>query len=317
MIVTITPNPCVDKTLFVSKITPGQKIKAVRYACIAGGKGCNVSRAVKAMGGETLAMPVVGGPTGRHVVDMIEKGDGVRCLPIWVEQMTRTITTVLEEPEHRQTAFFEPGPAVSAEEYDRIIETVDDVLQQTTVLVMSGSASDDRLDMLYYELTRLARRKGAKTIVDSYGVIMQKALEARPKMIKPNLEELELLMDRRLDSRRQQWDAVHQLRDRGIEQVVLSLGAEGALVAASDIQLEVKPPSIKEINAVGSGDALVAGFALGMSKNMSIEETARWAVAMGAANAMSWDIGSFTRDQVEVLLPQVECYMHWPQPKNR
>ena len=304
MILTVTPNPCVDKTLFIDALRPGEKIRAPRYTCIAGGKGCNVSRAVKIMGGDTIAMPMVGGATGRHVVDMLEEQDQIQCAPVWVEAMTRTITTVLEESVHRQTALFEPGPAITESEYQGFIETFKAVLPGASLITFNGSAPDPRLDTLYYDLITLAREYEIRCVVDAYGTIFERALDARPYMVKPNVEEAEQLFGRSLRTRKAQWEAVDAFLERGVQLVVMSLGAEGALVASGERRIHATPPVIDEINPVGSGDALVAGFALGIREDMDLEEMTRLGVAMGTANAMSWDIGTFSKEQVQTLIPQ-------------
>lgn len=305
MILTVTPNPCVDKTLFTGPIRLGSKIRAPRSTCIAGGKGCNVSRAVKAMGGETTAMILAGGPTGRQVIDMLERQDGVKVIPVWVEGLTRTITTVLEEEAHRQTAFFEPGPLTTEAERAGFLDLFREHVAGASLATFNGSAPDPALDMLYRDLLDIAHATGIPVILDAYGPIFGNALDRRPHMVKPNVEELEQLLGHTLDTREKQWQAVDELRGRGINLVVLSLGKEGALIAAEQECFHAVPPAIKEINPVGSGDALVAGFALGLMRGMNLEDTARLGIAMGTANAMSWDIGSFSRDQVEALLPQV------------
>ena len=305
VIVTITPNPCVDKTVFIDRLHVGEKNRAPRYTCIAGGKGCNVSRAVNAMGGSTLAMPFVGGHTGRHVVEMLTEEDGVRCAPIWVSAMTRTITTILEEPVHRQTAVFEPGPAVTKPEGAAALEQVAAVLSKATVITMNGSAPDRTLDHFYHDVTRMANEAGVKTILDAYGPICEQGLTANPYMVKPNVEEAEQLLGCSINTRADQWAAVDSLRVKGVSLVVLSLGAAGALVACKAGCFHVMPPAIDEVNPVGSGDALVAGFALGLAGDKPIEDTARLGVAMGTANAMSWDIGAFTSEQVNALLPDI------------
>ncbi len=305
MILTVSPNPCVDKTLFTGPIQLGTKIRAPRFTCIAGGKGCNVSRAIKALGGDTAAMVLVGGPTGRHVIDMLEQQDGVPTVPVWVDGLTRTITTVLEEPLHRQTAFFEPGPLTTEMERARFLELFRDAVTRAKLVTLNGSAPDPALDGLYRDLLDIAHDCGVPVILDAYGAIFNEALVGRPFMVKPNAEELEQCLGTSLDTRKKQWEAVEALRCRGVELVVLSLGEEGALVASNEGCVHARPPEIKEVNPVGSGDALVAGFALGLAQGMDLMETIRLGIAMGTANAMSWDIGSFTREQVEALSPQV------------
>ncbi len=305
MILTVTPNPCVDKTVFVEEIRLGEFIRSGKYTCIPGGKGTNVSRAVKQLGRETAALVVVGGHTGRHVVDMIENQDGVECIPVWVNSPTRTITTVLETTIHRQTAFFEPGPTLSREDYDKILKTFVEKLHRATVVTFNGTVSDRTACCLYREMISLAHQHGILTILDSHGPELAQGVKAGPYMVKPNMGELEELCGKSLSSDNDVWKATEKLHRNGIRLVVVSRGARELFCSYTDEHLIVTPPRIKEVNPVGSGDALVAGFAIGLSEKMSLEEMAVLGCAAGAANAMSWDIGHFTRDEVLQLAPQV------------
>jgi tagatose 6-phosphate kinase len=283
----------VDKTVYVDEIVSGKFNRAERYSCVAGGKGCNVSKAVKTMGGETRALVVVGGHSGRHVVEMMEDDEGVECIPVWVESPTRTITTVLEEESHRQTAFFEPGSQVTEAEGDAIVEAFRSAVKDAAVVSLSGTVSDPTIGWLYSKLIRIADEVGVRVILDSHGPEFANGVRCTPFMIKPNLEEAEEELGRTLSDEAAQWDAIDSFHERGIEQVVLSLGEDGALVSRGGTKLRVSPPAIEEVNAVGSGDALVAGYALGLSQDLPLEVAARLACAMGTANASSWDIGHF------------------------
>lgn len=305
MILTVTPNPCVDKTIFIKHLEAGTKIRAPRYSCITGGKGCNVSRVIQVLGDKTKALFFAAGHTGRHAVEMLEKEDGVPCVPLWVSGMTRTITTVLEEEIHRQTALFEPGPIITPEEYTRFLELFRRELSGVALITLNGAASNAGQDTLYKDLILIAHEHKLPVILDAYGAIFEKGLEAKPYMVKPNLEELEGLLGKALPTREAQWQAVDELLSRGITLVVLSLGEEGALVATKDWQAHVQAPAIEEVNPVGSGDALVAGFALGLARGLSLEETARFGIALGTANALTWDIGVFDPEQVERLRHEV------------
>lgn len=306
MILTFTPNPCVDKTIFIDALTPGAKIRSQRYACIPGGKGTNVSRAVKALGGDTAAMIVAGGPTGRHVVEMIEQQDGIRCIPVWVAGMTRTITTVLEEPVHRQTALFEPGPRLSPEEYGAVLESFRAAVADAEIVTFNGAVQGPELRTLYRELIAIAHAAGKKTILDSYGPEFAEGLAERPYMVKPNIEEAEKLFGEPLADRDAQGRAIEAFHARGVELVVLSLGPEGALVSRGGERFQAVPSAIEEINAVGSGDSLVAGFDVGIERGWDLERMARLAVGAGTANAMSWDIAHFTREEAEAVAARVE-----------
>ncbi len=304
MILTVTPNPCVDKTVFIDELRVGTFMRAPRYTCIAGGKGVNVARAANILGGEALALVVVGGRTGQHVVDMIT-ADGIECLPVFVDSPTRTITTVLEEPAHRQTAFFEPGSRITKSEFGAIVSAFSIAVSEASVVVLSGTVSDRSIAHLYAELIPLARRACVRVLLDSHGPEFAAGIAAKPDLIKPNVAETEELLATKLTARADQWRAIDRLHERGIETIVLSLGKDGALVSDAHTRLHVVPPTIKEVNPVGSGDALLAGFAVGLERGIPLAEMAKLGVAAGTANAMSWDIGHFTRDQVNAIASQI------------
>ena len=305
MILTVTPNPCVDKTVFVDELRVGAFMRSPRCTCIPGGKGTNVSRAVKNLGRDTRALVVVGGHPGAHVVEMIERQDGVECVPVWVGDQTRTITTVLEEKIRRQTAFFEPGPRVTPEEERKIEEIFCSVLAGARVVTFNGAVPDPAISGIYTRLIRHAADAGAVTVLDSHGPELGRGLDAAPFMCKPNIAEAEELVGYPLDTEKARLSAVDWFHTKGVKLVVLSLGKGGAIVSDGAARLRAVPPEIKEVNPVGSGDALVAGFAIGLMEGMSLHDTSRLAIAAGAANAMSWDIGHFDRSQVEKLSSQV------------
>lgn len=306
MILTVTPNPCVDKTVFVDSIELGAKVRGRRCTCVTGGKGNNTARAVQAMGRDVCAFTIAGGHPGRHAVDMLENQDGLAVAPVWVASPTRTITTVLEEPVHRQTAFFEPGSEVTEAEYTAICEAFERVVGRARVVTFNGTVSDRRIERLYADLIPIAKAHGATTILDTHGAELRLGLAEVPYMVKPNEEELAELVGRPLDSAEARWDAIDALHDRNVQLVALSLGKDGALVSQGAGRFAVRPPAIDEVNPVGSGDAFVAGFAIGVMEDLPLEETARLACAMGTANAMSWDIGHFRREEVEALRERVE-----------
>lgn len=305
MILTVTPNPCVDKTVYIDELKVGTFMRSAKCTCIPGGKGTNVSRAVKALGRPTRALLVVGGHPGAHVVDMVREQDGVEPIPVWVASQTRTITTVLENVVHRQTAFFEPGSRVTDEEADRIVEVFAESVREARVVTFNGTVPDPNIRNLYRRLIPIARERGAIPILDSHGPEFAEGLEAVPYMVKPNVAETEELVGFNLDTPGARWRAIDAFHERGVELVVLSLGKEGALVSRGGERLRVVPPCIREINPVGSGDALVAGFAIGLMEGMALAEMARLGVAAGTVNAMSWDIGHFDADEVLTLTTAV------------
>jgi tagatose 6-phosphate kinase len=306
MILTVTPNPCVDKTVFIDDLEVGTFMRSKEYSCVPGGKGTNCSRAAKALGRDTTAMVVVGKHPGAHVVEMIERDDGVHCVPVWVDSPTRTITTVLEQSVHRQTAFFEPGSTVTKEEAANIRLRFTEVVGDADVVTFNGTVSDPAIASLYRDLIAIAHDASTLSILDSHGPEFIQGLEAKPYMVKPNVAEAEELLGRKLTNAAARAEALDAFHERGIELVVLSLGKDGALVSRGDERFRVVPPKIEEINPVGSGDCLVAGFAIGLEEDLPLKDAARLACAAGTANAMSWDIGHFSLADVADVSAQVE-----------
>ncbi len=296
MFLTVTPNPCIDKTVFIPEFKPGDRVRSNKYTQISGGKGNNVARVLVTLGFRAGALLWVGGYTGKQVVKMLRNNDKVTCFPVWTEIPTRTITTVLEENSGRQTAFFEPGPQISQQEYDNFVQRFNKVISsyKIPIVVLSGTVPDPKVSSLYKDLIRTANEKGIKVILDTYGNEFSEGIKSKPYMVKPNVEELSKFLQTDLKDIKSRIVGIRYLHERHkIPLVVLSMGKEGAVICFANRYLHIIPPKIKEINPIGSGDALVAGFAIGLYRGFSIEDTSRLGVALGTANAMIWDIGKF------------------------
>ena len=310
MILTVTPNPCVDKTVFLDTMDVGKKNVCDRVTTIPGGKGNNVARAVKALGERSASVVLVGGAPGQHVVEMITGQDGLECHPVWIAENTRTIITVLEEGSHRQTPLFEPGPRVSASEKESLIAEVRSRLVETEILTLNGTVPDPVLYDVYRTLITLTKEAGVTVILDTHGRELALGIEAAPFMVKPNEAEAAELVGYALDSDLARWRAIDWFHAKGVALVVLSLGPDGVFVSDGRERLHVKPPAIEEINAVGSGDSLVAGIAVGLLRKWPLEQCAIWGVSAGTVNAMRWDIGHVTQAEVAQIAPRVIVRRH-------
>jgi tagatose 6-phosphate kinase len=165
---------------------------------------------------------------------------------------------------------------------------------------------DPSIQWLYRELIPIAKEAQVVALLDSHGPEFALGLEAVPYMVKPNIAETEELVGYSLDTMEARWRAVDEYHQRGVKLVVLSLGKEGALVSCDGERFQVIPPPIREVNPVGSGDALLSAYAIGLIEGMPLKMMAMLGCAAGTANAMSWDIGHFTREEVEALLPRIE-----------
>lgn len=296
MFLTVTPNPCIDKTIFIPRFKPGDRIRSQRYSIIAGGKGNNVARVLRYLGFNVYALLWAGGYTGKEVIRLLKEEDHVKPIPVKTDTPTRTITTIYEEDKNRQTAFFEPGPKITPTEYQQMINTFRKVLKEKKikVAIFSGTVPDPSAVSLYRELINIANSYNVITILDSYGTEFREGLNSFPYMVKPNLKEAEEFFNSNLTTKIKQLEALEFfIKECGVKLACLSLGPNGCLVTDGELYLHSVPPKIQEINPVGSGDALVAGFAIGIAKKFPLPVSSKLGVALGTANAMKWDIGKF------------------------
>lgn len=257
MIVTLTPNPSVDRTITVPLLAPGEVNRAEGSRLDAGGKGVNVSRALSANGTQTCAVFPTGGPEGRLLVELLAHAQ-VPYQPVPVAGNVRMNVAVVE-PDGTTTKVNEPGPRLSVDESQSL---VDEAIAMTTAanwVVGCGSLPPGAPVNLLADLVRLGHQRGAKVAVDSSGPPMAAAVAAGPDLIKPNHEELEELVGRPLASLGDVIDAAHGLVARGVQTVVVSLGADGAVLVTESVVAHAVATIDAPLSTVAAGDCLLAG----------------------------------------------------------
>ena len=173
------------------------------------------------------------------------------------------------------------------------------------IVTMSGSVPRGVRKDIYRELVEKVKGWGKKVILDTSGELLREGIEAKPDMIKPNQEELSLFFGRPMDSLEDVKSAARELCGLGIENVVVSLGKEGAVLACSHGVFYGKPPVIQAVNTVGCGDSMVAALAVSFCRGYTPEESLRYAVAVSAANALSLRTGYFETEKMKHIYPGV------------
>ena len=158
----------------------------------------------------------------------------------------------------------------------------------------------------YQRLVAICRELGKKVILDTSGALLSMGIEAKPTMIKPNLDEIRMLTGKRCDHLEDMLNAAREIHEKGVEVVAVSLGGDGSFVVSNEGSFRAKVPKIDAVNTVGCGDSMIAGFALGFSEGLSIEETLRKASAISAAAALREETGFFVKEDMERILPEVE-----------
>ena len=285
MIYTVTLNPAIDKTAVIENFCPGAVNRIGMLREDAGGKGINVSKCLKSLGADSTAVMILAGDTGKRLEKMLGEM-GIPSLAVWAEGESRTNLKILDLAKRENTDINEPGPAVSGELLEELKTKLGERILPGDLVILSGSlpAGVDR--GLYGDWTAYFRSLGARVYLDADGEPMKRGLEAVPSVIKPNDGELAALLGKeKLSQEEMVWEG-RRLLETGIEEIVISMGAEGALFVsregcyfASALPVEVK-------STVGAGDSMVAAMAFGDEQKLGREEKIRLAVAMGAGSVM-------------------------------
>jgi 1-phosphofructokinase len=282
MIVTLTPNPSVDRTVSITDLQRGEVHRATAARIDPGGKGVNISRALNAHHARTLAVLPTGGPQGHLLAELLaEAGIAVALVPI--SGSTRA-NVALVEPDGTTTKINEPGPVLSASELEALIAGAEATLtQHPSWLVGSGSLPPGVDDDFYAALVGRCRAAGVSVAIDSSGPSLRLAVQAGPDLIKPNLEELEELVGRSLNTLGEVLDAGVDLVAHGVGTVVVSMGGRGALLVSPTQVAHAVAPVSSPRSTVGAGDALLAGYLYATGSGSTPLEALCTGVTWGAA----------------------------------
>jgi 1-phosphofructokinase family hexose kinase len=309
-IVTLTPNPNIDRTLTVPRVKLDTVLRALEVRQDAGGKGFNVARQLKALGSESLAMAFVGGDTGRAIAQMMHDG-GVATRLVQVADETRLCIVVTEPDGATHLKVNEPGPTISVAEFDALLAAVADEARAGDLWVLAGSLPRGLPVDFYAQVIALLRTQGAHVLLDASGEALRAGVAARPFCAKPNLLELAEATGRPMETVADAAEGARLLCAGGIALVAVSMGPDGLLLAVAGAGKEpariwhAQPPAIQALNSVGAGDAAVAGIAWALAAGHAPAEVARWAVACGTAAAQREGVTFGAHDEVAAVARQV------------
>ncbi|MFD7294825.1 1-phosphofructokinase [Streptomyces sp. NPDC059897] len=258
MILTVTPNPSLDRTYEIPGLDRGEVVRAGGERMDPGGKGVNVSRAVAAAGAPTLAVLPLGGAPGALVAELLD-GQGINVAPVPVEGHTRS-NIALAEADGTLTKINAPGPELTATEAELLLSVVGERSAGADWIACCGSLPRGLEPSWYAELVTRAHAAGARIALDTSGPALLAALRMRPDVVKPNAEELAEAVGRPLATVGDAVKAAEELRELGAVAVLASLGADGQLlVDASGAWFASAPVDAVRSN-VGAGDSSLAGF---------------------------------------------------------
>ena len=304
MIVTVTPNPVLDRTMTVPEIIFDEMTRATSVRVDWGGKGFNVSRVLLALGVESVAMGFVGGATGQRLASGLADL-GIRTDFVTIAGETRTNVVITDAGARHYVKVNEAGPTVTSEEIARFMDKVreraagGEERAAGDTWVLSGSLPPGVPPDFYATLIGLLQARDVRVLLDASGDPLRLGCEAGPFLVKPNAVEAEALTGVPITSRDDALRAARAILRLGAAQVALSLGADGLLLATQNEAVLATPPTVTIENVTGAGDALLAGITYALERALPLAEQARWGVAVGTASAMAEGVSIVTREGVE------------------
>jgi len=311
MIITVTLNAAIDKSLSVPNFRLGRRHRTVEQTTMAGGKGVNVARTLKTLGQPVIATGFAGGPTGVRIVDQLTEesilNDFVR-----IREESRTNTAVLDPTNGVQTEINERGPQVSARELELFREKLVYLAQGARVVVVAGSLPRGVDPDFYATLIRELRTRDVEVVVDTDGEPLRQAVRAEPAVVSPNVAEAEELVGHEFVDDDDLAYGIQQLGSMGAREAIMTtpdgcfacLRAEGGGLQL--LRARIEPGAVEPVAAVGSGDAFLAGFVAARYRGAGPEECLRFGVACGAESTERLGAGLIDPRAVERLVGRVE-----------
>lgn len=295
MIVTVTLNAAMDRTLLVPNFQLGQRHRASSGAASAGGKGINVARALKRLGVPVVCTGLAGGRTGTQIVEDLTHA-GILNDFVRIRGESRTSTVVLDPTSNAYTEVYEWGPEVTEDELEILRDKLSYLSQGAEFIVFAGSLPRGVDPGLYGELIREANRRHILSVVDAEGEPLRLAVEAEPYLATPNQREAEALVGHEFTDDEDMTVALGEIEALGARNVLITvesgcyaLGRE----ERSEVRLRATAPRLQALSGVGAGDTLLAGFIAALVGGRSLEESIRSAVAAGAASVLEQGPGRF------------------------
>lgn len=306
MIVTVTMNPAIDKTLDIENLEAGAVHRVKKLVMDAGGKGINVSKCVHALGGETVATGFVGGLAGKMIeTALTEMGIIHSFVPIDGE--TRTNVKVVDlKNEGSVTEFNEPGPEITKANMDALQKKLENLAGPSTIFTFSGSVPASVDPEIYGYFTKRLSKKQATVFVDASGPLLAEAIKAKPFLVKPNVRELcKCFAVPRGATEEQLIELGQRVLDMGVNTCVISRGHSGAIFMDHYQTFKTNGIQVHSHSTVGAGDAMLGALAYGLDMDLPYEECATLAIATSAGACTTLGTKPPSRGLVDELVKEV------------
>lgn len=288
MIYTLTLNPAIDHIVRMDDLQIGETNRMNDESISAGGKGINVSKLFKNLGEESISLGYVAGFTGNEI-EKILKSEDIKTDFIHIDRGFTRINVKIKS--NKETEINGPGLDIKSEDIEKLFSKIDEIKNED-YLFLSGSIPSSLDDTFYAEIMERLSSKNVHIIVDTTGEALKNTLKYSPKLIKPNLRELEDFFNCKIEDECDIKKYSKKLQEMGATNIIISMGGDGAYLLSEDGEdVFLKAPKGNVIDTVGSGDSMVAGFIYGIKQGYSLKESFKFSVSCGSATAFSGNLG--------------------------
>jgi 1-phosphofructokinase/tagatose 6-phosphate kinase len=309
MIVTVTLNAALERTLTVPNFQLGHRHRASEGLALAGGKGVNIARALKRLDVPVVATGLAGGRTGDRILKEL-RAEGILHDFVLVAAESQTSTAVVDPTGNTYTEIHERGPETEPRELELVLEKLRYLARAADWVVLAGSLPPAVDDAFYAEAIRDLNRRGARTVLDAEGEPLRLGVEAEPMLVSSNQREAEALVGQEFHERTDFAQALDDIAELGARSVLITQELDCFALIREERErrrYHVVAPKVEVVSPVGSADVLLAGFIAAQTAGRPLEEALRSAVATGAASTLAVGAGRFESREAGRLLSSVEA----------
>jgi 1-phosphofructokinase family hexose kinase len=305
MILTVTPDPVVDKVFIIDEWLPSSVMHAKKVVTSVGGKGLDASVALRHLGEETTALSFLAGENGQQLSSLVENY-GIHSQPIWVSGETRCANIVAEQKHQRHSHLFSGGISVNASLLDKLLEDLDQQLEQTNWLLTGGIFPSSLPPDFFAILTQHAHQTKTKILIDAHSEYIRPSISSKPDVIKMNRKEFEWTFDTEVPTFNELIFQAGNIYEKAkLNALVITCGADGILAFTTEGIIHAHPPSLQVINAAGAGDAASAAIAWRRNLGDNWEIALQWAASASAAVVLTEGTADLLLDDVMKIFPEV------------
>ncbi len=305
MILTVTPNPLLERRLFFKNISSGKINRAFSENFYAGGKGINVSRQLNQLGIKNLALTFLGGHNGKLLRKALEN-ESIDFNAVSTKDETRYASIPIDQSNNMLTCFFSPNSNISQSEVDEFISKMDKAIQNCSIVVFAGSAPNKLSQKIFTEGISLANKYDKISILDTYGEHLEECIEHSPFAIHNNRKEIEDSLGINFLNEENILDWLDALYKKNIKMTFITNGEKEIYSSKFDFHFKTSPPKVNAVNSLGSGDAFVAGIVYGLERSLVYEDFLKLGIALGSFNTQQLEASNVKMSEAETLLDLIE-----------